>query len=113
MSCRIGCEHGPATIAADPEVDPGLRLVGVERSDRSMPEAPSRRALPGEQERPAHQLDVTIIFSDGDLVADRLEANGIRVDNDQPINWIENHIYQLRDGRIAELWPAGGLDLTT
>ena len=58
-------------------------------------------------------LDVTIIFSDGDLVADRLEANGIRVDNDQPINWIVDHIYRLRDGRIAELWPAGGPDLTT
>jgi ketosteroid isomerase-like protein len=57
--------------------------------------------------------EVTMTVSEGDLVADRVEAAGVRVDNGQKINWVENHIYRLRDGRIAELWPAGGPDLSS
>jgi predicted ester cyclase len=51
--------------------------------------------------------------AEGDLVADRVEAAGVRVDNGQPITWVENHVYRLRGARIAELWPAGGPDLAT
>ena len=58
------------------------------------------------------RVTVTMTVADGDLVADRVEAAGVRVDNGQPIRWVENHIYRLRDGRISELWPAGGPDLS-
>jgi ketosteroid isomerase-like protein len=58
-------------------------------------------------------VEVTMTVAEGDLVADRVEAAGVRVDNGQPITWAENHIYRLRGARIAELWPAGGPDLAT
>ena len=57
-------------------------------------------------------VTVTMTVAEDDLVADRLEAAGVRVDNRRPIRWVENHIYRLRDGRICELWPAGGPDLS-
>jgi ketosteroid isomerase-like protein len=58
------------------------------------------------------RVTVSMTVADGGLVADRVEAAGVRVDNGQPIRWVENHIYRLRDGRISELWPAGGPDLS-
>jgi ketosteroid isomerase-like protein len=58
-------------------------------------------------------VEVTMTVAEGDLVADRVEAAGVRVDNGQPITWVENHIYRLRGARIAELWPSGGPDLAT
>jgi predicted SnoaL-like aldol condensation-catalyzing enzyme len=54
------------------------------------------------------QVAVDLVVSDGDLVADRISAHGVRRDNGQPTEWVENHIYRLNGGRIAELWPAGG-----
>jgi ketosteroid isomerase-like protein len=57
------------------------------------------------------RAEVTMTVTEGDLVADRVEAAGTRTDNGQPINWVENHIYRVRHGRISELWPAGGPDL--
>jgi ketosteroid isomerase-like protein len=57
------------------------------------------------------EVTVTLTVAQGDLVADRVEAAGVRVDDGRSITWIENHIYRLRDGRIVELWPAGGPDL--
>jgi len=57
-------------------------------------------------------VTVDLTVSQGDLVADRLSAYGTRKDTRRRVDWVENHIYRLRDGRIAELWPAGGPDLT-
>lgn len=57
------------------------------------------------------RVTVDITLSEGDLVADRVSGAGVRVDNGQPINWVENHIYRVHDGRIQELWPAGGPEL--
>jgi ketosteroid isomerase-like protein len=57
-------------------------------------------------------VEVTAALADGDLVADRVEATGVRADTGEPISWVENHIYRLRDGRMCELWPAGGPDLS-
>ena len=54
---------------------------------------------------------VELTVSQGDLVADRVSGRGIRKDTAAPVAWVENHIYRLRDGRIAEMWPAGGPDL--
>jgi ketosteroid isomerase-like protein len=57
------------------------------------------------------RVTVDITVSQGDLVADRVSARGVRKDTGEPIDWVENHIYRLSGGRIAELWPAGGPDL--
>lgn len=59
------------------------------------------------------QIAITVdhLFSEGDLVADRITASGIRRDNGNEISWVENHIYEVRDGKITEWWPAGGPDL--
>ncbi len=57
-------------------------------------------------------VTVTHAISDGDLVADRVEASGVRRDTGQPIAWVENHLYRVTGGRISELWPAGGPDLS-
>jgi predicted SnoaL-like aldol condensation-catalyzing enzyme len=51
---------------------------------------------------------VDLVVAEGELVADRISAHGTRNDNDEPTDWIENHIYRVVDGRIVELWPAGG-----
>jgi predicted ester cyclase len=34
------------------------------------------------------------------------------VDNGEQIEWVENHFYRVIHGRITELWPAGGPDLS-
>ena len=57
------------------------------------------------------RVTVDLIMSEGDLVADRVSAAGVRVDTGAPIAWVENHIYRVTGGRIAELWPAGGPQL--
>ncbi len=49
-----------------------------------------------------------IVVTQGDLVADRISATGRRTDNGERAEWVENHIYRVRDGRICALWPAGG-----
>jgi hypothetical protein len=41
----------------------------------------------------------------------RVEAKGVRADDGRPISWVENHIYRVSNGRIVELWPAGGPQL--
>ena len=56
-------------------------------------------------------VTVDLLVANGDLVADRVSGSGVRVDDGKPISWVENHIYRVHDGRIAELWPAGGPDL--
>ena len=56
-------------------------------------------------------VQVTLLFTDGDLVADRIEAAGVRADTGAPLTWVENHIYRVAGGRITELWPAGGPQL--
>jgi ketosteroid isomerase-like protein len=57
------------------------------------------------------QVTVDLVLSDGDLVADRVSAAGVRTDTGAPITWVENHIYRMAGDRIAELWPAGGPQL--
>jgi predicted ester cyclase len=57
------------------------------------------------------QVSIDFLLSDGDLVADRISAAGVRADTGDRITWVENHIYRIVDGRIAELWPAGGPQL--
>jgi hypothetical protein len=54
------------------------------------------------------RVSIDLILSDGDLVPDRISASGRRAENGEATDWVENHIYPLHDGRIAELWPAGG-----
>ena len=56
-------------------------------------------------------VSVDLVLSDGDFVADRVTARGRRADTGEPTEWVENHIYRLKGGRIAELWPAGGPSL--
>jgi hypothetical protein len=56
-------------------------------------------------------VSVDLTVSEGGLVADRVSAAGIRKDTGVAVDWVENHIYRLQGGRIAELWPAGGPDL--
>jgi ketosteroid isomerase-like protein len=57
------------------------------------------------------RVTVDLIMSEADLVADRVSAAGVRIDTGEPITWVENHIYRVEAGRIAELWPAGGPQL--
>jgi ketosteroid isomerase-like protein len=56
-------------------------------------------------------VEIPLILAEGDLVADRVEAAGVHADTGAPLTWVENHIYRVADGRIAELWPAGGPQL--
>ncbi len=56
-------------------------------------------------------VTVDLILAEGDLVADRVSATGIRTGTDAPIAWFENHIYRVVGGQIRELWPAGGPEL--
>ncbi len=78
------------------------------------PDLPGRRAgmkAVGELVTgPIHDIRVEapIVIADGELVADRVHEAGVRANTKQPIAWVENHIYKMSDGRITELWPAGG-----
>ena len=56
-------------------------------------------------------VTVDLLLADGDLVADRVSGSGVRRDTGARTTWIENHIYRVVDGRIAELWPSGGPEL--
>jgi ketosteroid isomerase-like protein len=58
------------------------------------------------------RTSVALIVSEGDLVADRIDATGVRNDTAKRTDWNENHIYRVSGGRIVELWPAGGPDLS-
>jgi ketosteroid isomerase-like protein len=53
-------------------------------------------------------VEISLVLSDGDLVANRVEGAGVRAATGVPLTWVENHIYRVVDGRITELWPAGG-----
>ena len=57
-------------------------------------------------------IEIPLILTEGDLVADRIEATGVRADTGSPMRWVENHIYRVADGQITELWPAGGPQLS-
>lgn len=56
-------------------------------------------------------IQITLLLTDGDLVADRIEAAGVRAGTGAPLTWVENHIYRVTDSQITELWPAGGPQL--
>lgn len=57
------------------------------------------------------RVTVDLVVSANGFVADRVAGAGVRKDNGEPITWVENHIYRIVGGRIAELWPAGGPQL--
>lgn len=57
------------------------------------------------------RVSVDLLVSEGDFVADRISATGVRRDTNEPTNWVENHIYRLKGGHIVEWWPAGGPNL--
>lgn len=52
-------------------------------------------------------LTVDLTVGEGDLVADRVSARGVRKADNQQVSWTENHFYRLKDGRIVEWWPEG------
>jgi ketosteroid isomerase-like protein len=56
-------------------------------------------------------VEIPLILTDGELVANRVEAAGVRADTGKPLTWVENHIYRVTNGQITELWPAGGPQL--
>jgi ketosteroid isomerase-like protein len=56
--------------------------------------------------------EIPLVVADGDLVADRVEATGVRTDTGSPLAWVENHIYRVAGGQITEMWPAGGPELS-
>ncbi len=56
-------------------------------------------------------VTIDLTLSEGDLVADRISATGVRCDNGEPTSWTENHIYKVVDSKIAELWPSGGPEI--
>jgi len=56
-------------------------------------------------------VEIPLILAEGDLVADRVEAAGVRAATGARLTWVENHIYRVTDGQITELWPAGGPQL--
>ena len=56
-------------------------------------------------------VQIPLILTEGDLVADRIEAVGIRADTGASLIWGENHIYCITDGQITELWAARGPQL--
>jgi ketosteroid isomerase-like protein len=56
-------------------------------------------------------VEIPLILTDGDLVADRVEAAGVRAGTGAPLTWVENHIYRVIDGQITGLRPAGGPQL--
>jgi hypothetical protein len=58
------------------------------------------------------RVSVDLRVAQGNLVADRTSSNGVRRDNSKPITWVENPIYRVEGGHIAELWPAGGPDVS-
>jgi ketosteroid isomerase-like protein len=54
------------------------------------------------------EVAIDLLLQDGELVADRIRARGVRTESGEPTDWVENHIYRVVNGRIVELWPAGG-----
>ena len=61
-----------------------------------------------------HDITVSIelLVTDGDYVANRNIARGVRADNGEAIDWIEHEIWRTDSGRLAETWSvAHGLDI--
>jgi hypothetical protein len=44
----------------------------------------------------------------GNLVCSRIQASGKFKANGEAVNWTENHIYQVENGKIVEWWGEGG-----
>jgi predicted ester cyclase len=58
------------------------------------------------------KVGIDILVADGDFVANRNSARGIRVDNGQEITWNEHEFWRVDNGRLAEQWSvASGLDI--
>ena len=55
---------------------------------------------------------IDILVANGDYVANRNTARGIRVDNGQEITWTEHEFWRMDNGRLSEQWSmAFGLDI--
>lgn len=57
------------------------------------------------------RVEVTQLIQEGDTVASRIEATGVLKSNGQHIEWTENHLYRIDQGKIIEWWPEGGPQL--
>lgn len=54
-----------------------------------------------------------LVLSEGDLVAVRTSAKGVRKSNSEPTSWHEHNIYRVQSGKIVEMWPmVFGLELS-
>jgi len=57
-------------------------------------------------------VNIDILITDGDLIANRNSARGVRTDNGQQITWHEHEFWRADNGRLAEQWSiASGLDI--
>jgi predicted SnoaL-like aldol condensation-catalyzing enzyme len=57
-------------------------------------------------------VDIDLMVADGELVANRNSATGVRVDNGQKITWTEHEFWRVQNARLAEQWSiADGLNL--
>jgi ketosteroid isomerase-like protein len=63
-----------------------------------------------------HDITVTIdlIVCDGDLIANRNSARGVRTADGTDLTWTEHEFWRTRDGRLVEQWSvAAGLGRRT
>jgi predicted SnoaL-like aldol condensation-catalyzing enzyme len=57
-------------------------------------------------------VSIEIVLTDGDYIANRNNARGVRADSGEAINWVEHEIWRTENGRLAEQWSvADGLDV--
>lgn len=57
-------------------------------------------------------VTIDILVSDGEFIANRNSARGIRNDTGQEITWTEHEFWRADGGRLAELWAVdSGLDI--
>jgi predicted ester cyclase len=57
-------------------------------------------------------VSIEILVAEGDYVANRNNARGVRADNGEAINWSEHEIWRAEHGRLAEQWSvAHGLEI--
>lgn len=61
---------------------------------------------------PDVKVTVEELIGEGDLVVERTTARATHTGEFQgvpatgkPVQWTETHVYRLKDGKIAELWP--------
>jgi predicted SnoaL-like aldol condensation-catalyzing enzyme len=53
-------------------------------------------------------VKIELIAEEGELVADRISAHGVRKATGEAVTWTENHIYKVQNNKIVEWWGEGG-----